>query len=379
MPRILIIADDFTGAAEIGGIATAFGLSAQIACGPLPPASSDALIVDTDTRHLPADQATQRLQSLLAQVEPGNFDLIYKKTDSVLRGSVAAEVKAIVDALRLKRALFIPQNPSRGRTIENGHYLIEGVDLHRTSFAGDPEFPATTARVCELLDPRSMFDVHLLAMNESLHGSGISIGEGKSTDDVDRWASQLTDSTLAAGGADFFTAILRRRGLGYRTLPSVAVKTSGALIICGSASSESRRFTGGIARTCPMPRTLFEAASHDETAVENWRRSICDDLQSCGRAIIAIGHPSVPERAAHVRHMLGEVAARVIRSWQVESLFIEGGATAAAIIQRLGWLDLEVVGQLTAGVSLLRPLAEPARSLVVKPGSYPWPANLLDQ
>ncbi len=379
MTRILVIADDFTGAAEIGGIATTFGLSAQIACGHLPRPSSDAIILDTDTRHLPADAAAQRLQSLLTQINPDDFDVIYKKTDSVLRGSVATEIKAIADALRFERSLLIPQNPSRGRTIENGEYFIDGAPLHHTSFATDPEFPARTARARELLDPQKVFDVRPLPAHGPVNGTGISIGDGKNVEDIDRWVSRLTDDTLPAGGADFFTAILRKRGLLFHALPPPPVETIGALFICGSASSESRRATGALARKCLMPQTLFDAGARDDDSLEDWRRTICNDLQEWGRAVVAVGHPSAPALAAHVRQMLAEVAARVINSSAAGSLFMEGGATAAAVIQHLGWLNLEVIGQLTAGVAVLRPLAEPARLLVVKPGSYPWPANLLDQ
>jgi uncharacterized protein YgbK (DUF1537 family) len=377
MSRLLVIADDFTGAAEMGAIAVAFGLTAQVACGHLPRAATDALIVDTDTRHLPAGDAARRLQSLLAHVEPGDFDFIYKKTDSVLRGSVAAELKTIADALGFRRSLLVPQNPSRGRTIESGKYFIDGKELHCTSFAEDPEFPARTAGVRELLDPQNAFVVHTRAMHEPLDESGIFIGQGSSEADIDRWASQLTEDTLAAGGADFFTANLRRRKLVWGTLSPVEVETNGALFICGSASSESRRVTGGLARTCLMPKSLFHAGAPDNDAMEEWREVICDELRSRGRAVVAVGHPSVSQRAAHVRRLLGEIAARVMRSSEVPSLFIEGGATAAAVIEQLGWLDLAVVGQLRPGVAVLRPLGEPGRTLVVKPGSYPWPADLL--
>jgi uncharacterized protein YgbK (DUF1537 family) len=250
--------------------------------------------------------------------------------------------------------------------------------LHGTSFAGDPEFPARTAHVRELLDPQNVFDPRVLATHESHGENGISIGDGESEADLDRWASQLTDDTLPAGGADFFTAILTRRKHRFRVLSPVAVKTIGALFICGSASSESRRVIDGLPRSCLMPKSLFDASAADEVALEDWRRTICNELQGGGRAVVAVGHASIPERAAHVRRMLGEVAARVMRSCPVASLFIEGGATAAAVIQQLGWLDLEVAGQLSAGVGVLRPLGEPGQLLVVKPGSYKWPAHLLD-
>src|SRR6201999_2378284 len=82
MSRFLIIADDLTGAAEIGAIAVEFGLTAHLGCGRIPQAQADVLVVDTNTRPLASEDAAAQLKSILATVDPAQFDLIYKKTDS---------------------------------------------------------------------------------------------------------------------------------------------------------------------------------------------------------------------------------------------------------------------------------------------------------
>jgi uncharacterized protein YgbK (DUF1537 family) len=366
MIRILVIADDFTGAAEIGGIAKEFGLNAWIAFGQVSSASSEVLVIDTDTRHMSAADAGGRLRSILDQVNLKEFDFVFKKTDSVLRGPIAAELEAIGGVLGFARSLLIAQNPSRGRTIENGMYFIDGVELSNTSFANDPDYPAKSADVRELVRA----NVHRRSVNESPGETGITIGNGKCAEDLNYWASQLTDETLAAGGADFFTAILRARGLVRSGRPTVPVDTNGAVFICGSAIS---RFSRG----CMMPRILFDGDALDEAALETWREMICGELRTKGRAIVGVGHALEPQRAVHVRQVLGEITARVLRACTSGTLFVEGGATAAAVIQRLGWLDLLVVGELSGGVVVLQPLDKPDQILVVKPGSYAWPAGLL--
>ena len=56
-------------------------------------------------------------------------------------------------------------------------------------------------------------------------------------------------------------------------------------------------------------------------------------------------------------------------------LALEGGGTAAAVLQALGWSDLEVIEEVAPGTALLHPVGQSCRVLV-KPGSYPWPESV---
>ena len=70
---------------------------------------------------------------------------IFKKVDSVLRGHPRAEIEAILGVTGQPRALLIPANPSRGRVIVGGKYLMDGVLLDKILCAHDPEFPRPSA------------------------------------------------------------------------------------------------------------------------------------------------------------------------------------------------------------------------------------------
>jgi uncharacterized protein YgbK (DUF1537 family) len=73
---------------------------------------------------------------------------------------------------------------------------------------------------------------------------------------------------------------------------------------------------------------------------------------------------------------LAESASKYVEAGSVNTLLAEGGATAAAIAEQFGWKRFEVVATAPAGVGLLRPIASRSPLVLIKPGSYPWPAEI---
>ncbi|MDE6556282.1 MAG: four-carbon acid sugar kinase family protein, partial [Duncaniella sp.] len=148
---IAVIADDITGAAEMAGIAHRLGLRVVLTTDPYSlTGNADVAVIATDTRSMSEHEARE-LSAKYAAVLTSRNDIseIFKKTDSALRGHVVAELEAILGATRYEDALFMPANPSRGRTIRDGLYYIGDVLLDQTDFSFDPEFPAVSARLVE--------------------------------------------------------------------------------------------------------------------------------------------------------------------------------------------------------------------------------------
>src|SRR5207253_1538425 len=81
----------------------------------------------SDSRLLRATRAAQIVESLVEGVSGDEFDLIYKKTDSAMRGQILAEARALLRKLGFSGALLVAQNPSRGRVIVDGEYRINDV------------------------------------------------------------------------------------------------------------------------------------------------------------------------------------------------------------------------------------------------------------
>lgn len=382
--QLHVLADDLTGAAEIAALGFRHGLRATV----IPAAAARAatcaaagepelIVCDTDSRLDPPAIAAGKVSDTLARLGLGARSWCYKKTDSVLRGPVTAELKAFADFLQRARVLLVPCNPSLGRTIRGGEYFIGGVPLDRTPFARDPHHPARSAQVAVMLEPLANFPVTVAPAATALPARGLAVGEAQSIADLDRWAAQVDAMTAAAGGAEFFSANLR--ALGFRLQPAMAGAALPAptLVISGTASPESRARLKDVAQRgialLPQPEVTLDSGP----ACDAWLSELTRALEQRALAIT-----TAPET-----HAAGEFAASVIRERFATSasqlhargllrhLVIEGGATAAAVLAALGMAELEVVHEWAQGVITLRPARQPDLRVTLKPGSYAWPAG----
>jgi len=84
MLRLLMIADDFTGALDTGVQLAAHGIPTQVVVdqADLSACSSTVLVVDTETRHLSAAKAAEAVARLTRSAVENGVGCIYKKTDS---------------------------------------------------------------------------------------------------------------------------------------------------------------------------------------------------------------------------------------------------------------------------------------------------------
>ncbi len=333
---IVILADDFSGAAELAGIAAARGLRAEVRTRFDASHDADLVAIDTDTRALPEADAARVVGEIAREIAAVRPDWIYKKTDSVLRAHVRAEIEAVLAATGLGRCLLLPANPSKGRVITGGHYLIDGVPLSRTLFADDPAFPARVSRVRDLLGecPRILTP---------------------DLDSVDDLPTAIPPDTLAAGAADYFTALLGDRPVvTRRESPARVLLVSGSLAAWDSGRRDDMRTRGFLVKTLDDP-----------VSPDIWEHT--------DRVLLAIGRPESGDPSRLTDRLIDRAAA-LVGDHRDLRLAIEGGATAIACLRRLGWDRFEVIPENHPGVGSLRPPGGPLLS--VKPGSYPWPESL---
>jgi uncharacterized protein YgbK (DUF1537 family) len=360
MQRVLAIADDLTGAAEIAGIGVRYGLPTRLAREPVSEVHDGLTVFDTDSRELSATDVARRLTEFVAGLPRSGFDLVFKKTDSALRGFACAEIEAVMRVMGCAKGMLVPQNPSRGRTIAGGIYRIDGVPIDQTEFAHDPSHPARSAVARELLGAPA--------------SSQITIGDGSTLDELRQIAARLTPDTLPAGGADFFQVNLEHRGL--RECRSFIERLDGnrQLFACGSASKHSRTL---VARARQLGMSVVPMPPDDVAdSAQTWASQVHDALTRAPKVLMAIDRPIDNEPGAATRLMgtLANAVKTVMSRVRLDALMVEGGATAASVCNVMGWRRLDVTGELTAGVVALR---AGSQQFVIKPGSYRWPDRLL--
>src|SRR5262245_35131019 len=102
---IIVIADDITGAAELGGIALRYNLDVMVSDNIDADHYPDVLIAYTNTRSMREHDAVEVMKKLTAKAKQLTPALFYKKTDSVLRGHVVAEMKGQMKAIGFNKGL----------------------------------------------------------------------------------------------------------------------------------------------------------------------------------------------------------------------------------------------------------------------------------
>jgi uncharacterized protein YgbK (DUF1537 family) len=376
-----VIADDLTGAAELGAIGLRHGLRAEIVRSGKPSGTADLVCVDTDSRACEPAEAAQRAAAAAKLLRAAGAKWIYKKVDSALRGQVTSEVEAVMQQLRLERALLLPANPSLGRTIKAGHYFLRGRPLHKTEFANDPHFPRRSSHVLRLVKVPEKFSMRLANGDRLLTDGTIVIGDAETSADVQGWTASCDSQMLPAGGSEFFNALLNAEAPvlehGPATLPELS--TAKEFFVVGTSTQAARKFVAAARlRKTPvfsLPQELAWGAEFTPPAVEAVTQRVVAALALQPRVILNVGLPQV--RDAEVARRLSEnvvrVAERVLRQLRVARVFAEGGATAAELVRRMGWARLEVLRELAPGVATLAVEGETNFLLTIKPGTYAWP------
>ncbi len=385
MPRapFIVIADDLTGAAEIAALGHRHGLAASVVTdGQFPASEADLVVFDSDSRLDGERAAAEKISRLAQELAPRPHVLLYKKTDSVLRGSVRAELEALARGLGATKVLLVPANPSLGRTVQSGRYAIKGVPLHETAFARDPHHPAHSDDVKQLLSPDGALPVEAGGPHAPLPAGGIVVGDATSASDLDAWARQATPEVLPAGAAEFFAALLRQRNIVEQKRSTAFVAEEPILVVSGTTSPAGTTLRADADRAgVPIVRMPLDALRDGATAtgaVHAWAHAVQDQLAASGRALAVFDGAVSPDAilARNIRRAFARLVRELVTHRMLRHLVVEGGATAAAVVQELGWRELRLVHEWAPGVAALRPAAGGSVALTLKPGSYAWPPEL---
>jgi uncharacterized protein YgbK (DUF1537 family) len=157
--RIGVVADDTTGANDIGIMFTKAGYRSCVL--PLefmdkPDAEGmDVIIIDTNSRlDTPQDAAAKvRRATKLLQSLP--CDVYHNKTCSVFRGNIGAEFDAMQETLGVDCSMVVLGFPKNGRTTIGGIHYLNGQLLEDSQFAQDPIHPADTSVLADIIRKQS--------------------------------------------------------------------------------------------------------------------------------------------------------------------------------------------------------------------------------
>ena len=382
MRRMLILADDLTGAADCGAASACSGLETFVAfdehaCS----ADAEVLSVDTDTRRMTPESAALAIDRLVRACALGEDLLLFKKIDSTLRGHVAAEIAAMLASYRSLHqgagqavALMAPAFPAYGRTTVNGVQRVHDRPLHeteiwRTEAIGESSYIPDMLRGAGLKS--ALLDLDLVrAGRDALHRALTS-----ATDQADVVVCDAeTDADLQAIAAGSME--LRRRfvwvgsaGLAHHLPEAAGLRQTGKSAACALPllSGPLLFVIGSVAqRTMHQVQVLMDSSpvrcisALPEILLAGERtgrwRGLIEDLERAVRMNqdVALTIASQPQVEMAHRPLLSPALAQISSSVKADvgALIASGGETARSVLQGWGVTGMRLIAEVEKGIPL---------------------------
>ena len=131
----------------------------------------------TESRNINAKEAAQKVWEGAKKLKDNlSVEYFYKKIDSTLRGNIAVETLAMLDAIGYDAAVIAPAFIREGRITIGGYQLLKGVPIERTDAARDSYAPIYDSYIPDILKKQvneSFYDsIATIQLNVVAKGAG---------------------------------------------------------------------------------------------------------------------------------------------------------------------------------------------------------------
>lgn len=382
MLKLLLIADDFTGALDTGIQFAEYGADTKMIM--LPEIEdmttwnikAEVLIVDLETRHMKQDEAYRAVYNLVHQAKNAKVPYIYKKTDSGLRGNIGRELRAVLDASGEMFLPFVPALPEMDRITVNGIQYIDGKPIDESVFGDDLFEPVKSPYVWDLFrsddTPIRLFPVQD-SYDTAFQQATIGIFDANKQEDVWRIAKHLNEKgqlSIMAGCAGLAAVLpeflqIKKRDL---TVPEL---NKPLLIACGSINPITRKQIEfgekvGYDRIIMTPRQQLEEGYLETEEGKRWMDTILHIFEK-GKVVMIDTGISNPEMArsyiekcdlpleearVKISDRLGKILKELMERKNSCTLMIIGGDTLKGFVDQIHCKEITPICQVEPGTVL---------------------------
>ena len=425
MSRFAIVADDLSSATDCGAQAVRSGLSVVVPLGgyslPGHVRAPDVISVDTDSRSLTAEQAYAKVRAGTQQLLDEGWTHFYKSVDSTLRGNLGAEIEAMLDVVKPDVTVIAPAFPKYGRTTVSGVQYLHGRPLHETEFGTDPTAPVRDADIARRLAEGTRRKAGRLTLENVRSGPGeigravqgllaegveLIVVDIREQEDLQRICLGLSQSDLrivwvgSTGLAEFVPLAFGAASTSSASGGDRANDPRPGLALVGSASETTQAqlkyaqtqhrlnvitvdpgclIQGGAIAAAELEGATSSLratmdAGHDAALVVRASREEIAATQRLGAQL----NLSPSQVAQRIVDGMAEAAKGLVREGRLSGVVATGGDTANALCNSLGAQALEILGEVEAGIPVMRILGEVSLPLVTKAGGFGSPAAMAE-
>lgn len=391
MDKVLMIADDLTGALDAGVAFASAGIATCVGQGDYFLASGEASrcsvqVTVVPSRHMTGADAYESVYDVVRKAANCGFTCIYKKTDSALRGNIGAELEAVLAGAEGKNLYFVPAFPKMNRITRGGIQLIDGcIPVEESVFGADPFNPVRHSDIAQIIGETSDVQTYLADPEAAVYPEGIAIFDAETDTEIGEIAAHLfgpVQAKLVAGCAGLASALPQTLML-EQTEPMNPCLPPKMIVFCGSINPISlRQCAEAEKRGAPRFHLIQDGGFREEAELA---AQIVESAQHHPITVMDTGSADVDTKTmdAASGRVIAEKVSSVIRmvSAQVQGavLFIIGGDTLIALIQSLGIETIIPVTELFPGIVLAKyPVHGQWQYLISKSGGFGEPALLED-
>jgi 3-dehydrotetronate 4-kinase len=409
LPTMLLgcIADDLTGATDLGVNLTREGLSViQVNCVPersLDLPATDAVVVALKSRTIAAQEAVAQSLAALKWLRERGANRFYFKYcstfDSTPRGNIGPVTEALQQALAAGIVPSTPAYPRNQRTVYRGHLFVGNVLLSETGMRQHPLTPMTDSNLVTLLSAQTQGKVGLVDF-ETVDAGTASVGAGLAALEQQGLRHAIVDAVddghlaaaadafialpLCAGGAGLAVGLARALRASSNTSNHAWAgpgNASATAWLSGSCSEATRRqlerARSRVLGACLQLDPLALAADPDLAA-----RIAAQAAGNVGSRPVLVFATAGPEEVAAAQAVLGaarvasvveeafRVVSRALAAAGVRAFVVAGGETAGAVVDALGVRALAIGPEIDPGVPWTRAIGGTPLWLALKSGNF---------
>lgn len=345
MGEWLMLADDFTGAADAGVQMNKNGIQAYITFRAEDVKDEKSYVLDTESRNIPEREAYRKVKQALETLQKLNFKNYYKKIDSTLRGNICSELQAAMEVLEPELVVFNPANPDSARTVIDGTLMMNGVRVMETEIIRDPLCLVMEDNLQKLIEKEMQIPVTHFSLSQIREGK-MEAGQARvltfdvlDNQDFDRavaYISSLGKKTLWVGSAGLINALTKASAVKYPVLGLVgSISNTSRVQVVSAVEAGAKLVEMNIA-------DILEGGSLDSTVGEAVERL------KMGQDVIVVSareHEDYLEAveagkrqgmtrqevAKFTQEKLGEVSAKILEKAKVCGCVLTGGDTAISV------------------------------------------------
>ena len=386
--QLAIVADDLSGAAECAAHARLRVSRSSVVLHGAPDLADAVVTIDTDTRGRSGDEASDRMRITAARVR--SAAVVVKKVDSLLRGNLAREIGSLAAELGRVPVVAVA-NPALARTVRGGVLHVGDTPLHATDLwrVEPTEPPLSVAHALTPLRtvviPQSVVDEGIDAvagaLGDAARAGAVAVCDSLTEDDlstVHAATLRLSTEPLLVGSGGLVDVAVRalapepglRKGSSSPRLASL-------LMLLGTRAPSVQTQLARVGGRADHVEVISPAdLLADPEAVAAHLADVVSRSAGARLVVMTMDQAALVDGGTSARLVAALADAAAPLADRFAGVFLSGGETARAVLDRLGTSTLRVVCGLGPGTVVSR--RDGGAVVVTRPGSFGGPDSLAE-